>query len=161
MSTRSLFDSIFLLKILYMNMSRVEELNQRLRDRNVADTPAFYFSPRPVPTKYCTMPIVDSRVESTVPIRKAAPFDTSTQFLPATTAPWSGKAGQIDTESQLYRPKDYIPSSKSSLYQHTIPSQSGVQPHPMLFASVRANPTQFTFPEKHLFHNDTRIKNIS
>jgi hypothetical protein len=144
-----------------MNMSRVEELNQRLRDRNVADAPAFYFSPRPVPTKYCTMPIVDSRVESTVPIRKAVPFNTSTQFLPASSAPWSGKADQIDTESQLYRPKDYIPSSKSSLYQHSVPSQSEVQPHPLLFASVRAPPTQFKYPEKQLFYNDTRIKNIS
>lgn len=142
-------------------MSRVEELNQRLRERNVADTPSFYFSPRPVPTKYCTMPIVDSRVESTVPIQSSRPFNTFTQFLPATSAPWSGKADTIDTESDLYRPKDYIPASKSSLYQSSIPSQNGVQPHPLLFASVRASPTSFARSETQFFYNNTGIKNIS
>jgi hypothetical protein len=141
-------------------MSRVEELNQRLRERNVGDTPAFYFSPRPVPTKYCSMPIVDSRVESSVPIQSSTPFNTSTQFLPGTSAPWSGKADQIDTETNLYRPKDYIPSSKSSLYKSSVPSQSGVQPHPLLFASVRASPTTFTRSEQ-FFYNNTGIKNIS
>jgi hypothetical protein len=142
-------------------MSRVEELNQRLRDRNVGDTPDFYFSPRPVPTKYCTMPIVDSRVESTVRIKSSAPFNTSTQYLPATSAPWSGKADTIDTETNLYRPKDYIPSSKSSLYQSSIPSQHEVQPHPLLFASVRATPKTFTRSETQFFYNNTGIKNIS
>ena len=142
-------------------MSRVEELNKRLRERNVGDTPSFNFSPRPVPTKYCTMPIVDSRVESTVPIKPCVPFNTSTQFLPATSAPWSGKADTIDTESDLYRPKDYIPSSKSGLYQSSIPSQNGVQPHPLLFASVRASPTTFKRSEKQFFYNNTGIKNIS
>lgn len=141
-------------------MSRVEELNQRLRDRNVGDTPAFYFSPRPVPTKYCTMPIVDSIVESDVPIKSAIPFNTSTQFLPGTSAPWSGKADQVDTETHLYRPKDYIPSSKSSLYQTYIPSQNEIQPHPFLFASVKATPTTFKRTEQ-LFYNNTGIKNIS
>lgn len=141
-------------------MSRVEELNQRLRDRNVADPPPFYFSPRPVPTKYCTFPIVDSRVESSVPVRTCTPFNTSTQFLPATSAPWSGKAAKIDTETQLHYTKDYIPSSKSSMYQTSVPSQQGAQPHPLLFASVRVNPTA-TKPDRNLFHNGTRIKNIS
>jgi len=140
-------------------MSRVEELNQRLRERNVGDVPSFYFSPRPVPTKYCTMPIVDSRVESSVPLRTCTPFNTSTQFLPASSAPWSGKADTIDVESNLYYSKNYIPSSKSSMYQSSVPSQPS-QSHPLLFASIRANPTQFD-PDRKLFHNVTRIKNIS
>ena len=138
-------------------MSRVEELNQRLRERNIADVPPFYFSPRPVPTKYCTFPIVDARVESSVPIRTCAPY---TQFLPATTAPWSGKASSIDTESNLHYTKDYIPSSKSSMYQSSIPSQQGTQPHPLLFATVRATPTTFA-SDRQSFNNNTRIKNIS
>ena len=138
-------------------MSRVEELNQRLRERNVADVPPFYFSPRPVPTKYCTFPIVDTRMESSVPIRTCVPY---TQFLPATSAPWSGKASSIDTESKLHYTKDYIPSSKSSMYQSNVPSQQGTQPHPLLFATVRVNPTPFN-PDHKMFNNDTRIKNIS
>ena len=146
---------LFIIITLYM--SRVEELNQRLRDRNVADVPPFYFSPRPVPTKYCTFPIVDARVESAVPIRMCAPH---THFLPATSAPWSGKASSIDTESKLHYTKDYTPSSNSSMYQSTIPSQQVSQPHPLLFASVRANPTTFT-PDRQSFNNTTRIKNIS
>lgn len=144
-------------------MSRVEELNDRIRERNVCDVPAFYFSPRPVPTKYTTMPIVDERVMSKIPIRSKPVFDVSTHFLPGSSAPWSGKIDQIDVETDLYRPKNYVPDSKSSLYKSSLPSKDGIQPYPLLFASVRTSETGIKtgFVEKRLFNNDTRIKNIS
>jgi hypothetical protein len=143
-------------------MSRVEELNQRIWARNIGDTPQFYFSPRPVPTKYTTMPIVDERIPAKVDIKPAPVFDTTLNFLPGTSAPWSGKIDQIDTETDLIRPKDYIPSSKSDLYKYSIPSQQELQPFPLLFASVRTsnNGIKTKFSERQLFNNDTRIKNI-
>lgn len=141
-------------------MSRVEELNQRIWQRNTGDTPQFYFSPRPVPTKYTFMPIVDERIQSTVPIKTKPVF--SNNFLPATTAPWSGKINSIDTETNLQRSNDYIPDSSSDLYKYTLPSNGLSQPFPLLFSSVRTSNSGIKriIPEKQLFNNDTRIKNI-
>ena len=144
-------------------MSRVEELNDRIYARNNGDTPTIYFSPRSVPTKYTTLPIVDERLKSQVSIACGPIFDTKRHFLPGTNAPWSGKANSIDVESQLYRPKDYFPSSQGDLYKRTIPSTNDIQPYPYLFASVRTSEDgiKVRIPEKQLFYNDTRIKNIS
>jgi len=144
-------------------MSRVEELNERIYSRNQGDVPAFYFSPRPVPTKYTIQPILDERMNQHTDISCKPIFNTSTQFLPGSNAPWSGKANTIDIETQLYRPKDYFPSSQSDLYQtKPLPSSTLTQPHPYLFASVRTsnNGIKSTIPEKQFFYNDTRIKNI-
>jgi hypothetical protein len=143
-------------------MSRVEELNDRIYARNQGDTPAFYFSPRPVPTKYTMMPIVEERTKVTVTCKPI--FDTSKQFLPGSNAPWSGKASTIDIETQLYRPQGYFPSSQSDLYKTRAPPMTNtVQPHPQLFATVRTsdNGIKTNLPEKQFFYNDTRIKNIS
>jgi hypothetical protein len=144
-------------------MSRVEELNERIYARNQGDVPAFYFSPRPVPTKYTTLPILDERMKEQVDVTCKPIFDTSTQFLPGSNSPWSGKANTIDIETQLYRPKDYFPSSQSDLYKIKLPTTNVSQPHPHLFASVRTtdNGIKATIPEKQFFYNDTRIKNIS
>jgi hypothetical protein len=88
----------------------------------------------------------------------------SKQFLPGSNAPWSGKASTIDIETQLYRPTNYFPSSQSDLYQTRAPqSSTETQPYPHLFASVRTmeNGIKTSIPEKQVFNNDTRIKNIS
>lgn len=143
-------------------MNRVEEINERLQLRNQGDTPQFYFSPRPVNTKYTTMPIVDERIPAKVPIKCASIFDTSIHFLPGTSAPWSGKIDQIDTETILSRSKDFFPSSKSDLYKGSIPSNEYAQPFPLLFASVKTTQTGIkqTFPEKQLFYNSSRNKTM-
>ena len=138
-------------------MDRVEELNDRLRNRNNADTPTFYFSPRPVPTKYTTMPILDEKLPATVPLRNEPVFDVTKQFLPGTSAPWSGKIDQVDTETILISPqKDYIPSSRSDLYVGPTPFRQNVQQtHPLLFTSVVSSysgPSVNT-PKK-IFNND-------
>ena len=141
-------------------MERVEELNNRIYARNQGDTPAFYFSPRPVPTKY-TFPILDER-KPAPPIKCKPIFDTNTHFLPSTYSPWSGKASTIDIETDLYRPKMFVPSSNSQLYKLSIPKTPGVQPHVHLFESVQTKQTgiKVNIPEKRLFNNDTRIKNL-
>lgn len=91
-------------------------------------------------------------------------FDTTKQFLPGSNAPWSGKANTIDVETQLYRPKDYFPSSQSDLYQTRAPaSTNDIQPYPQLFNKVHTSDSgiKVSIPEKQFFYNDTRIKNIS
>jgi hypothetical protein len=143
-------------------MNRVEEINQRLQSRNIGDMPQFYFSPRPVNTKYTTMPIVDERIPDKVPIQCKPVFDTTVNFLPGTSAPWSGKIDQIDIETKLSRSNDFFPSSKGDLYHHSIPSKEYVQPFPFLFSSVKTknNGIKQTFQEKQLFYNSTSNKNI-
>ena len=93
-------------------MSRVEELNQRIYQRVQGDKPAFSFSPRPVPTKYTTMPILDQRT-SGKEINQVPIFDTTRHFLPGDSAPRSGKAENIDIETDLYLGKDYFPSTNN------------------------------------------------
>ena len=130
-------------------MNRVEELNKRIADRNVGDTPQFYFSPRPVPTKYSILPIIDERIHSSEPIRTLPLFDISTHFLPGTSAPRSG----VDLPKSM-------PSYTSDLYETTIPITDSTQPFPLLFASVRAPPKEVKYPEAQFFNNSTRLKNI-
>jgi hypothetical protein len=141
-------------------MDRVEELNHRLRDRNIGDTPAFYFSPRPVPTKYTTMPILDEKLPATIPLKNELVFDVTKQFLPGSSAPWSGRIDQIDVESNLLQPVNYIPSSQSDLYKYKIHSKGPVG-HPLLFTSVVTPAiSQPSYSSNKIFYNDTGIKNL-
>lgn len=143
-------------------MSRVEELNDRIYQRLQADTPSFSFSPRPVPTKYTTLPILDQRT-SGKEINQVPIFDVTRNFLPGNSAPWSGKAENIDVETDLYLGKTYFPSTKSDLYKVNVPSNYVEQPFPLLQASVKTsdNGIKANIPEQQLFNNVTRIKNIS
>jgi hypothetical protein len=139
-------------------MSRTEELNQRLRERNVGDTPQFYFSPRPVPTKYTAMPIMDEQKQSKVSITTKPTFDTTKHFLPSTTAPWTGWVDQVDIETKLIRSKP-IPIT-SDLYQVHIPTKDGQQPHPLLFTSIQTSNSGIKpHPKETMtFYNSTHIK---
>ena len=148
-------------------MERVEELNKRIYARNQGDIPAFYFSPRPVPTKYTTLPILDER--KTAPPKCKSIFNVSTQFLPSTYSPWSGKASTIDIETDLYRPKMFVPSSNSDLYKFSFKAdkQGGqqYQPFPELFTEEKFNsfnPNPENVGEG-LFNNCTRqqIKDLT
>jgi len=143
-------------------MSRVEELNQRIYQRVQGDTPAFSFSPRPVPTKYTTMPVLDHRTSGRE-INQVPIFDVTQHFLPGDSAPWSGKAENIDVETDLYLGKTYFPSTQSDLYKVSVPSNTVIQPFPLLQASVKTsdNGIKANIPEQQLFYNVTRIKNIS
>jgi len=141
-------------------MNRVDELNQRLAERNKGDEPQFYFSPRPVATKYTMFPVIDDRTYPKVPITTKPVFDTTRHFLPGTSAPYSGKMDQVDTETNLIRPKEYKMAPTSDLYETVIPVTPSTQPFPLLFSRVLMKPKTTTYPEKQFFHNDTRIKNI-
>ena len=141
-------------------MERVEQLNKRLTDRNTTSTtPSFYFSPRPVPTKYTTMPIVDNICASKVNIEYQKPYNTKEDYLPANSAPWSGFADNIDVETRLRYEKEYIPSSKSTLYiKPIIPSTHTIQPYPELFTSAVSFSKSQVLKDKHLFYNSTSEK---
>jgi len=141
-------------------MERVEQLNQRLTERNATSTtPSFYFSPRPVPTKYTTMPIVDERCSSNVSIVNQNAYSTTEDYLPGDSAPWSGFSENIDVETKLRYEKEYIPSSKSSMYvKPNIPSTHTIQPYPELFVYAVSAKSSSTFKDKHLFYNSTSQK---
>ena len=134
-------------------MERVEQLNKRITDRNsTSTTPSFYFSPRPVPTKYTTMPIVDNICPSQVSIAYQKPYNTKDDYLPANSAPWSGFSDNIDVETKLRYEKDFIPSSKSSMYNKPI------IPYPELFANAVSFSKPMSVKDKHLFYNSTSEK---
>jgi hypothetical protein len=141
-------------------MERIEQLNQRIVERNATSTvPSFYFSPRPVPTKYTTLPIVDQIQKSDVYIDYRNPYNTQKDYLPATSAPWSGFIENIDIESRLRYEKEYIPSSKSSLYvKPNIPSNHDKQPYPGLFASATSSTITQPIKDKYIFYNSTSQK---
>ena len=141
-------------------MDRIEELNQRISQRNIGTTtPAFYFSPRPVATKYTTLPIIDQIKPSSISIPYKEPYNVEQEYLPTSSSPWSGFANNIDVDTQLKREKDYIPSSKSSLYtKPKIPSTNTLQPYPGLFSDVITSHTTPKFKEKNIFYNSTSQK---
>jgi hypothetical protein len=104
-------------------MERTDVINQRLQARNVGSTPPFFFSPRPVPTKYVALPMLDQRLP-TREIIWNTPFDVEKNFLPATTAP--GYARYVDIETHLKTSNSYFPSENSMMYTSSPPKESRV-----------------------------------
>jgi hypothetical protein len=139
-------------------MNRTEELNQRIRQRNVGDVPQFYFSPRPVPTKYTAMPIVDEQKQPNVSIKTIPTFDTTKNFLPATSAPWTGWVDQVDTETKLMR--STYPPMHTDLFQVQIPAKENKQTHPLLFVSAKTSDSGIKphVKETRTFYNSTQLK---
>ena len=125
----------------YCNVERVQELNDRIYNRNIPSRPLEpVFDPIQAPTRYVRFPALDCRKQSNVPIAatRQAPYNQMAQFNPGTNAPFSGYAKYVDQESRVQNmfmaqqkgnaQSQYIPSSKSDLYQ-TIVTTS--QPVPM------------------------------
>ena len=141
-------------------MERIEQLNQRITERNKTTTvPSFYFSPRPVATKYTTLPILDEIQPSISKTEYKKPYDVQKDYLPGSSAPWSGFVENIDIETRLRLEQEYIPSSKSSLYvKPNIPSVHTVQPYPGLFADAVCSTPTPTFNQKRIFYNSTSQK---
>ena len=87
------------------------------------------FSPRPVPTRYVKMPIVDCRIPPTVHIPNTCEYSPYTTFNPGDSAPYSGYAVAIDQNSRLKNiffplqkcgQAQYIPSSGGDLYNYRV-----------------------------------------
>ena len=118
-------------------------LNERIISSQVLQP---YLDARPVSTKYATLPIVDLRKPILVPMTQTATYNQRTIFNPGDSAPWSGYASHINTESQLKNQifalqkgsqSVYIPSSKSDLYQCGWDSKPEIQPFPDLFKTEK------------------------
>lgn len=138
------------------NLDRTTELSDRMAARNIpseALQPSFGI--RPVSTKYAMMPILDRRAPATVPIKKEPVYDVGQVFNPGNaTAPWSGFASNVDTESSLRsqffalqkcEQSEYVPSTTSDMYMVKVQSASQVQqPFPGLFVREQLTPGSHT-----------------
>jgi len=135
--------------ILYGQNARTDELNARLFDRYFPDGPlAPNFDPRPIPTKYAYLPIVNRRKDAIVPIDKYldhSPQSNGGNFYCGTDkAPSDGFFRNVDTESTLRSQffalqRDagqsvYIPDTRSDLYMTTAVGRQEAQTHAGLFA---------------------------
>ena len=158
-----------------MDCSTIRSItNARIYERNLPSQPLQqYISFRSVPTKYSIMPIVDPHTDPTsvTPIIEYPTFNQNNQFTPGnTTAPWSGYASNVNTESvlrdQIYAANrcsttTYIPNSSSDLYINNVAKPSSEQPlaeFPYLSAEEKwrpSNPGQ-GIPQTMLFGNCTR-----
>ena len=162
-------------KLYLCNQERSRELNDRITIRNEPSAPLQpQYSMRPVLSKYSIMPILDQRATPTVAMDKYPQFSPETTFNPGTAqAPWSGFSSNINTESilrnqvfalQSCEQAEYVPSSKSDLFNVRVPENYVQQPYPDLFNRqlfCPHNPNEHNIANK-FFNNSTRtdIKNL-
>lgn len=155
--------------------NQVDENNERISERNIPSASLRpEYSIRPVSTKYSLMPILDQRRKVNVPLHNYQNFNVDTVFNPGNAqAPWAGFANNVNTESTLRNQffalqkceqSEYVPSSKSDLYQTKIDYKPIKQTHPLLFE--RQDFEDFN-PNVHnlgyeFFNNSTRsqLKNL-
>lgn len=161
--------------VAFCQQERTEELSRRMRERNIPSAPLQpQLGARPVLTKYTIMPILDQRKEATVPIMNYPIYNPEQVFNPGSAvAPWSGYATAVNVESTLRSQffglqrcdqAEYVPSSKSDLYNVRIDSRQIHQTHPLLFRTERfepVNPDCFNLANR-VFNNSTRteLKNV-
>jgi hypothetical protein len=133
--------------IIYGQNERVDELNDRIQSRHYPDRPLEpNYSPIPIATKYSLFPILSNHPVSTEIRPPQSSHNVSANFNPGTrNAPHLGYFNHIDVETILRNQNKalqhgadqgvYIPSSKSSLYNVSVPasSTSGEQLFPNLF----------------------------
>jgi hypothetical protein len=150
-----------------------EKINQRTSDRNVpSQVMQPYLDVRPVMTKYSHFPIVDPRKSINVPLIQAPTFNVHQAFNPGTdTAPWSGFATNVNTESELRNQiyalqkcsqSVYVPNSTSDLYDYTFKTKTNPNPHELLFrndsfSAFNPNPAP-KICGAGIFYNSTRCQ---
>jgi hypothetical protein len=161
--------------ILYGQYDRTEDLNKRISERNIPNTPIQpHISFRSMETKHTKFPLMNDIKPRNEPLLEYPTFNSSQHFLPGTSrAPASGYISNVNVETILRNQtfglqhgasqSVYVPSSNSELYNVRVPSKPSVQPHPNLFR-------QFSFDNKShdnlvggdigidRFHNHTRTQ---
>jgi hypothetical protein len=157
--------------VYYCNNNRVEDLNNRLFQRNLPSTTLQpQFDLRPVSSKYALMPIYDRRPVAKEQIIKQPNYNIESTFNPGNAmAPWSGFAQQVNDESRLRRQffalqnceqPDYVPSTTSDMYVNHVVGDSVTQPFPSLFSNPsfdKFDPNICNIGNK-LFDNCTRVQ---
>jgi len=158
--------------VYYCNMDRVQQLSNRIYERNIPSEPLKPdISPRPEQTKFTilgkTPPPLPESLKPCSAERSYPNYEPSKIFYPGDAqAPWYGFASNINTESSLRNQffalqkcdqSNYVPSSQSDLYKVKVTSQPMPQPFPDLFRKPEFSPHQ---PNTcniagDLFHNHT------
>lgn len=158
-------------KIYIQNTERVDELNERLFNRNVSIRPVnSLLSVRATPTKYVKMPIVNMRSPAKTQCPHILPFNVHKQFFPGNTkSPWDGY--NVDNETILRNQtfalqkcdqREYVPSSTSDLYAKTVPQKMYTGKYQNMFTKPDIQPKD-TNPEDlglFFFNNHTREQRI-
>jgi len=162
--------------LLIGQQSRVDELNDRIVERQFSDKPlAPNFSPIPVMTKYSHFPALDRKAPTTVPINVSLEHNVQTNFSPATqNGPPNTYLRNVDLESSLRNQTIalqrgatqgvYVPSSDSDLYKVHVTSKPGPQPHSNLFekqsfaSTTREQNARQSSIGKDQFYNHTRVQ---
>ena len=154
---------------------QVDENNERIYDRNIpSSTLKPQYSIRPVSTKYSMMPILDQRSKVNVPLQNYQNYSVDNVFNPGNAqAPWAGFVNNVNKESELRNQffalqkceqSEYVPSSKSDLYETKIDYKPVKQSHPLLFEKQdfeQFNPNVHNLGSD-FFNNSTRsqLKNL-
>tara|TARA_B100000886_G_scaffold220664_2_gene153375 strand:- start:13116 stop:13664 length:549 start_codon:yes stop_codon:yes gene_type:complete len=158
-------------KLYVHNDSRVEELNNRISDRNISIRPvSSLLSVRATPTKYEKMPIVNMRSKANVQCPHVLPYDINKQFFPGNTkSPYEGY--NVNTETilrnqtfalQKCEQSAYVPSSTSDLYAKTVPQKLYTGTYRSMFHKPDLQPKDVN-PEnlgEFFFNNHTREQRI-
>lgn len=121
--------------VYYCHDNRVQDLNVRIYDRNIPNVPLqANFEPRAVRTRQIQFPAFDCRSPAKTPVIVRPNYNQYTQFNPGSSAPFSGWARHIDQDSRLKNKfmahhkwtaqTEYIPSSKSDLYNDKTPQSA-------------------------------------
>ena len=130
--------------VYYCNFSKAAQMNSGIYDRNLPSAPLqMSYDPRPTPTRYVKMPIVDCRIPPTVPCKTEILYNPYKTFTPGMPAPFSGFAGNIDQESRIQNrffplqksaQAKFIPSSNSDMYKVKVVTSKPVKMnYPLLF----------------------------
>lgn len=150
-------------------IDRIQDLNDRIYERNIPSSNlAPNINTRSVSTKYSLMPIFDVRKESNTPLKKHKPHIVEETFNPGSSnGPYNGFASNINNESILRNQyfslqncemSEYVPSSKSDLYQVNVGGRKELQTHTKLFSNHNLgnfNPNTHNIGQN-LFYNFTR-----
>jgi hypothetical protein len=160
-------------KLYFCQYDRQNEINDRISSRNIPSAPLqpFYYQV-PVSTKYGYMPILDQSKPITVPLNNYPVYNPHKTFNPGNNmAPFSGFANNVNVESvlrsQFFGLQDceqsqYVPSSRSDLYNVYVPPKPVKQPYPDLFKKEifdHYNPNPNNLGNS-FFNNSTRNDNM-
>lgn len=113
------------------NFKKNDKINHEIYSRQFPSNQLnMNFSPRSVSTKYSTLPILDHRQESNVPMNNYPIYDSNSTFFPGTSKPhFCGFAKNVDLESSLRSQffalqkadqANYVPNSNSNMYENHI-----------------------------------------
>lgn len=167
--------------IYYGQNDRVDELNDRLKERHFSDMPMKpNYEPRPVPTKYSLFPVIDRVKDIKEPKMFYLDHNVEINFTPSTSkSHCNGYFKNIDNEHNLRNQQrflqkhetrsSYIPNPNSELYRVTLPPprNTSISPesvHPLLFKKDSYESKKFMYNiDKQRFNNHTRqqMRNLS